>query len=97
MYVSVVGIHLSAALVYGHEYRLDAACGLCHERCGAGRSDGQTGDVAASVCHDVVVERRVSLLYSEEERVGSLTLLVEHLESSALTSHVYGRAVGGES
>ena len=89
VYVGIVGIYLAATLVYGHEYRFDTACGLCHERCCARRCDGETGDVAASVLHDVGIEFGIGILDAQQEGIVLLAFGVEYGERSALFSHLY--------
>ena len=89
VYVGIVGIYLAATLVYGHEYRFDTACGLCHERCCARRSYGETRNVATSVSHYVAVELRVGILYAQQEGIVLLAFGVEYGERSALFSHLY--------
>ena len=69
MHFRVVGVNLAATLVNRHEHRFYTTCCLCHQTGGTCRSDGKTRDVAASVCHDVVIQLRIYFLYTEEERV----------------------------
>ena len=73
MHLRVIGIHLAATLVYRHEHRLYAACGLRHQTCRTGRGDCQAGDVAASVFHYVFIQLCVGVLYAQQERIVRLT------------------------
>ena len=69
VYVGVVGIHLSAAFIHRHEHRLYAACGLCHQTCGACRCYGQAGNVSSAVGNHVVIQLRIGLFQSVDEWV----------------------------
>ena len=94
MHVGVARIHLAAAFIDGHEDGLYSACRLCHEACRTRRCYRQTGDIAASVGHDVVVELFVGTLYAQQEGVVALTVGAEHGERSTLLCHDHGTAVG---
>ena len=96
MNVRIVGIHFAAALVHGQEYGLDTGGGLSHQAGGAGRGDGQTGNVAASVLLHLLVHFRVGFTQAVDERVVLFAFCVVHLECAALFGHFYGGAIGVE-
>ncbi len=86
--VDLGGVDLAAALVDGHEHRLDARRSAGHEACRACGGDGETGDVAASEAAHVGVELRVSGRQTCDEGIGGLAFGVVHLEGSALACHL---------
>ncbi len=94
--VGVVGVHLAAALVDGHEHRLDARCGLRHEACGACGRYGQACYVAPSVLGHVGVELRIGLFQAHYVGVVFLAFGVVDLECSALAGQFHRCAVGGQ-
>ena len=90
MYVGVVGVHLTATLVDGHEDGLDTRGGLCHEAHGACGGDGEAGDVAAAILLHLVVECGIGILETVDEGVVLLALGVIYLECSTLLGHLHG-------
>ena len=89
VYIRVVGIYLSAALVYGHEYRLNSRCGLCHYADGTCWSNRETGDVAAAILLHLCVKARTCLFQAVYEWVAGFALYVEYLKSTTLFCKVY--------
>ena len=59
--VGIVGVHLAAAFVDRHEDRLDARGGLSHQAGRSRGSNGQAGDVAATVLLHHLVQLGVCL------------------------------------
>ena len=96
MNVGIAGVHLAAALVYGHEHRFDAARCLRHEARSAGGGDGQAGYVAAPVLGHVLIQLRVGLAHPRNKGVVLFALGAVYLERAALAGHVDRRAVGGQ-
>ena len=96
MHLLVVGVHLAATLIDGHKHRFDAAGGLCHERCGACGSNRQTGDIATTMLHHVVVELWVGLAQTVHKRVVGLTLSIIDGKGTTFLSHGNRRAIGVE-
>ena len=94
MHIGVVGIHLAAAHIDGHEHRLDAACGLRHQRRRSRGGNGQAGNVPAAVLLHVGPQLRVVLLNAQDERICGLALSVINLESTALLGHGHTRTIG---
>ncbi len=88
VHVHVVGVDLAAALVDGEEHRLDARRSLRHDGRGAGRSDGEAGDVAATYAHHLVVQFGIGLAQTADEGVVLLALGIVHLERATLLGHV---------
>ena len=93
MYVGVVGVHLAATGIDGQEDGFDATGGLCHERRGSSRSNGQTGNVSASALHHVGIECGVCVLDAPDEGVVLLALGIVYLEGAALLGHLYAGSV----
>ena len=95
--VCVSWVDLSPPFVNRHENRLNAARCLRHEaRCTSG-CDGQAGDVSPSVCHHVLIEGRVCLFDSQDERIVFLPFGVIDFKGSSLLSHIDRRGVCSQS
>ena len=89
MHVGVVGVYLAAALVYGHEHRLNARCGLRHDANGAGWGNGEAGNVAAAIFLHLLIHGRAGLPQAVDEWVGCLACCVVNLESTTLFGKVH--------
>ena len=96
MNVRIVGIHFAAALVHGQEYGFYTGGGLSHQAGGAGRGDGQTSNVAASVLLHLLVHFRIGFAQAVDERVVLFAFCIVYLECTAFFGHFYGRAIGVE-
>lgn len=92
--VGIVRVDFPAAFVYRHEDRFDTRSSLCHQAGGTGRSDGQTGDVPASVFHHFLVQFRVGFFQAVDERVVLFAFGIVDFEGAAFLGHVDGGAVG---
>ena len=97
MHPTVVGVHLTAALVDRHEHRLDATGCLRHEARCACRRNGETRDVASSALHHAVIEGGIGLLNAQDERVVLLAVAVVYREGATLLCHLHRAGIGGES
>jgi len=87
----VVGIDLAAALVDQVERWLDAGSGLCHQAGGAGRSNGETGNIAASVLLHFGHHLRSGGSQALDERVVLFTFVIEDFKGTT----VFGQVDGG--
>ena len=86
--VLVIAVDLAAALVNGHEYRLQARCGLSHKAYGAGGGYGKARYVTAAVFLHVLIELWIGLLKTEYEGVVLLAFPVKYLKRATLTCHL---------
>ena len=89
MYCRVVGIDLPAALVHGHEYRLNARCSLCHNAYGTGGRDCKTGNITTTVLLHILVQPGISLAKTVDERIVLLALDIEYLECTSLLGKLH--------
>ena len=96
MHLRVVGVHLAASLIDGHEHGFYSARGLRHERCGACGCYREACDVASSVLGHLLIELGVGLTYACYHGVVLLALRVVDCECSALACHLHAAAVGRE-
>ena len=94
MHCLIVGVDLATTHIYGHEHGFDTAGGLCHQTGGACGGDGETGNIAATILADIVVELLVGFLDTQHEGVVGLTCSIEHLKGTTLLCHGHGRAIG---
>ena len=89
----VTRIHLAAALINRQEHGLDAARCLCHERCSASWCYSKTCDVAAAIFPHFLVEFRIGVLDTHDERILFFAFGIENLKCTALLCHHHRRAV----
>ena len=94
MHVGIVGIDLAATGIDGQEDGFNAAGSLRHQTGRSRRSDGQTGQVTATVLHHVLIQLLVGLLQTEDKGILGFALGIENLEGSTLLRHLHTRAVG---
>ena len=96
MHVLIVGVHLAATFVHGLEDGLDTRGGLRHQADRTRWSDGQAGDVAATVLLHHLVQLGVCLAQAVDIGVVLLALPVIDGERAALLRHVHAAAVSGK-
>ena len=89
MHIGIIRVNLAATLINRHEYRLDTACCLRHQTGCARRRNGQTGYVAAAIFSHILIQLRICLLYTVDERIVLLALSIINFKSTALLGHFH--------
>ena len=87
MHISIIGIHLAAALIDGHKHRFDARGSLCHQRGGTRRCNGQTGYVATAILPHVLIQLWVGLFQTAHKGIGLLAPSIVYLKGATLLGH----------
>ena len=93
MYLRIIRVDFSSALVNRHKYGFNARSGLSHQTGGSRRSNCQTGNVTASVFEHVFIQFRISFFQAVDEGVVFFSFAVIDSECTAFFCHFYRRTI----
>ena len=94
--VFITGVDLATTLIDRHENRFDARGGLCQQAGCSRGSDGEAGNVAASIFHHLIIEFRIGLAEAIDVRIVLLTMGIINLKRATLLGHLHRRAISSQ-